>query len=395
MRKPYLLLIFSLFISAHSSPSHSVSMTHCSELDNRAWHNCYGRIKLPSGDEYIGGFLNGKFFGYGSYENARGGAYVGEWRDGVPHGEGKATFSDGRTPAEGTWESGKLITPRPSVDLTSAFAAIQFAQKYSSHSSAPPATNGTPENQDVLRESNRFVDAKPQDKQQSLSGKPRLALLIGNSDYPNSPLANPLNDVRGMAQALRKAGFTVIKHENLNFRQMRSAVRDFGENLTKDHVGLFYYSGHGVQVDGKNYLIPVGSDIKYEDEVATSALDADLVLAKLESARNNLNIVVLDACRDSPLGRRARNATRGLSNMNAARGTMIAFSTSPGQVALDGSGSNSPYTKHLIRAIQKEGMLLELVFKDVRASVVRETNGKQVPWENSSVLGDFYFIPKK
>ena len=223
----------------------------------------------------------------------------------------------------------------------------------------------------------------------------RLALLIGNANYQTSPLANPVNDVRGMAAALRKAGFTVIKHENLNFRQMREAIRDFGEKLSKDHVGLFYYSGHGVQVDGRNYLIPVNSDIKYEDEVASSALDAEMVLAKLESAKNKLNIVVLDACRDSPLGRRTRTSTKGLSNMNAASGTMIAFSTAPGQVALDGKGSNSPYTKYLISAIQKEGLLLEQVFKEVRGNVMKDTNGTQVPWENSSILGDFYFVPKK
>ncbi len=230
---------------------------------------------------------------------------------------------------------------------------------------------------------------------QTLNPQNRLALLIGNASYQTSPLVNPVNDVRGMATALRKAGFTVIKHENLNFRQMREAVRDFGEKLSKDHVGFFYYSGHGVQVDGKNYLIPVNSDIKYEDEVATSALDADMVLAKLESAKNKLNIVVLDACRDSPLGRRTRTSTKGLSNMNAASGTMIAFSTAPGQVALDGKGSNSPYTKHLISAIQKEGLLLEQVFKEVRGNVMKDTNGTQVPWENSSILGDFYFVPRK
>ena len=229
----------------------------------------------------------------------------------------------------------------------------------------------------------------------SFKQQPRIALLIGNARYQTSPLANPVNDVRGMATALRKVGFTVIKHENLNFRQMREAIRDFGEKLSKDHVGLFYYSGHGVQVDGRNYLIPVNSDIKYEDEVASSALDAEMVLAKLESAKNKLNIVVLDACRDSPLGRRTRTSTKGLSNMNAASGTMIAFSTAPGQVALDGKGSNSPYTKYLISAIQKEGLLLEQVFKEVRGNVMKDTNGTQVPWENSSILGDFYFVPKK
>ena len=229
----------------------------------------------------------------------------------------------------------------------------------------------------------------------TLLDRPRLALLIGNADYRSAPLKNPVSDVRGMEVALKKAGFEVIRRENLDYQQMLKAIRDFTSRLTQDHVSLVYYSGHGVQVKGTNYLIPVSSDLKHEDEVSSLAISADLLLNKLKTVNSPLNIVVLDACRDSPLGRSVRAASRGLVSMSAARGTLIAFSTSPGEVALDGEGVNSPYTKHLIDAIQTEGILLEQVFKVVRNNVLNETNGSQVPWENSSILGDFYFVPRK
>jgi hypothetical protein len=224
------------------------------------------------------------------------------------------------------------------------------------------------------------------------SNERRLALVIGNGSYRLSPLKNPKNDVRSMTMALSSAGFEVMAFEDLDFKGMRTAIREFGDKLTRYDVGLFYYSGHGVQVEGNNYLIPVDSDIRRVDEITTSSLNANFILAKMESAQNKLNLVVLDACRDTPLGGISRGLTRGLSSMDAAKGTMIAFSTAPGEVAMDGEGDNSPYTKHLSTAIQKKGLLLEQVFKEVRRNVVAETEGKQVPWENSSVMGDFYFL---
>jgi uncharacterized caspase-like protein len=195
-----------------------------------------------------------------------------------------------------------------------------------------------------------------------------------------------------MHKALENVGFTSQIHENLDFGSMRRVIREFRERITNEHVALFYFSGHGVQVDGKNYLIPVDIDIKYEDEVASSAVELGFLLTKLELANNPLNMVILDACRDSPLPRRSRSTTKGLTNVGAASGTLIAFSTSPGKVALDGDGVNSPYTKYLVNAISQRGLLLEQVFKSVRADVMRETKGLQVPWENSSIIGDFYFL---
>lgn len=216
-------------------------------------------------------------------------------------------------------------------------------------------------------------------------------MVIGNAQYKNSPLRNPINDARDISDALTTSGFIVSRYENLTYSKMREAVRDFGEKLNRGDVGLFYFAGHAVQYRGKNYLLPTNEDLKHSDEIPSSSLDIDFVLAKMESAKNDLNIVILDACRNNPLGAESRSLDRGLTNVSAAKGTFIAFATSPGNVALDGDGKNSPYTKNLAQAIRKGGMTLEQVFKEVRRNVISETNSQQVPWENSSILGDFYF----
>jgi osmotically-inducible protein OsmY len=219
----------------------------------------------------------------------------------------------------------------------------------------------------------------------------RLALVIGNATYKNSPLRNPTNDADLISGALSSSGFIVSRYDNLTYAKMREVVRAFGEKLNRGDVGLFYFSGHAVQYRGKNYLLPINEDLKHADEIPSTAMDIDFVLAKMETAKNDLNIVILDACRTNPLGSETRNLDRGLTTISAAKGTFIAFATSPGNVALDGSGSNSPYTKNLAQAIRKGGLTLEQVFKETRSNVISETNSQQVPWENSSILGDFYF----
>ena len=150
-----------------------------------------------------------------------------------------------------------------------------------------------------------------------------------------------------------------------------------------------YFAGHGVQVKGKNYLIPVKENIKKSFEVPANAIDVDLLLATLENVKNDLNIVILDACRSPFPGN--RGVTQGFAPIDAGKGMFVAFATSPGKDALDGEGANSPYTKHLTRLLGRKGLPLEQVFKEVRKAVVSETNGEQIPWENSSLMGDFYF----
>jgi hypothetical protein len=225
----------------------------------------------------------------------------------------------------------------------------------------------------------------------SAPGERRVALVIGNSAYQNSPLLNPANDARDMAATLRVLGFEVIEGENLSQREMENYIRLFGSKIRDGGVGLFYYAGHAIQINGINYLVPVGATITIEQEVKYESVDVGLVLAQMESARNGLNIVILDACRNNPFARSFRSASQGLASMDAPRGTLIAYATSPGSTARDGDGRNGTYTEELLRSIRVPGLSIEQVFKKVRVAVVGRTNGSQTPWESSSLVGDFYF----
>ncbi len=219
----------------------------------------------------------------------------------------------------------------------------------------------------------------------------RVALVIGNSNYRVRPLRNPTNDANDVSSALKSSGFQVIDLRDASLQQMRVAVRQFGDRLINNDVGLVYYSGHGVEVKGRNYFIPVNADIQREDEIADQGLDVSLVLEKMSTAGKGVNILIVDACRDDPFGRSFRSSSRGLANMDAPRGTIIAYATSPGKVAADGDGRNSPYTKNLVRAMQQPNKPIEQVFKEVRRAVQAETKNQQTPWENTSLSGDFYF----
>ncbi len=222
----------------------------------------------------------------------------------------------------------------------------------------------------------------------------RTALVIGNGTYSSSPLKNPVNDAADMAASLTKLGFSVTLKKDANHQEMEDAIREFGEKLKKGGTGLFFYAGHGVQIGGRNYLLPVGARINKETDVKFQAVDAEMVLAEMGNAGNNLNIVILDACRDNPFGRSFRSAGRGLAIISdAPRGTFITYSTSPGKVAADGSGRNSPYAESLMRHMNSSGLPIEEVFKEVRKDMGKKTGGQQVPWELSSLEGKFYFRP--
>ena len=232
-----------------------------------------------------------------------------------------------------------------------------------------------------------------QDEISSTNTSERVALIIGNSDYTTGPLLNPENDARAMAGALRNTGFEVLEYINLETMvDMKRVIREFGRKIQNGGVGLFYYAGHGIQVNGKNYLIPTKAQIYAEEEVEYESVDVGFVLAQMEIASNRMNILILDACRNNPFARSWRSSASGLAFINAPAGTMIAYSTAPGSVASDGTGSNGLYTEELLRQIEKEGQKIEDVFKSVRARVISRSNNTQTPWESSSLVGDFYFI---
>jgi formylglycine-generating enzyme required for sulfatase activity len=222
----------------------------------------------------------------------------------------------------------------------------------------------------------------------------RIALVIGNSDYSSGPLPNPANDAKLVGDALTSLGFDVIARRNADQITMKRAIQEFGSRLEKagpSAVGLFYYAGHGVQLSGRNYLIPTTARIEREGDVEIEAVSADWVIEQMRYARNRLNIVILDACRNNPFTRSMRSVDHGLATMDAPAGILIAYSTAPGAVAADGTGRNSPYSEALTQAMRDMHEPVEQVFKHVRVGVMNATAGKQVPWESSSLTGDFYF----
>lgn len=225
----------------------------------------------------------------------------------------------------------------------------------------------------------------------------RIALVIGNSNYLNlQVLPNPSNDARLMADTLRKLDFEVITAFDADRVTMTRAMRKFGRALRaggRDTVGLFYYAGHGVQSRGENYLIPLSADVQVEDDLVVEAVSAANVLLRMESAGNALNMVILDACRNNPYKGSTRANSGGLIRVQAASGSLVAFAAAPGQVAADGTGKNSPYTQALVEAMQIPGLTVEQMFKRVRVSVENQTAQRQTPWEESSLKGDFYFVP--
>jgi uncharacterized caspase-like protein len=210
----------------------------------------------------------------------------------------------------------------------------------------------------------------------------------------DSPLQNSTNDARDIAQALSSLGFDVIHKENLSNNEMKKAIRDFGARIRSGGVGLFYYAGHGVQVDGRNYLIPVGANIASERDFEYESVDLGFLLAQITDVETRLNIVILDACRNNPFTRKFRSSVRGLALVDAPVGTLIAYATAPGSVASDGSGRNGLYTQELLKFIHVPGLKLEDLFKRVRSVVRAKTNGEQVPWETSALEGGFYFSLK-
>lgn len=225
----------------------------------------------------------------------------------------------------------------------------------------------------------------------------RVALVIGNSAYEHvAPLKNPKNDAATIAIALEKVGFEVTKVIDADSNEMKSAFLQFGRELRKGvAASVFYYAGHAVQYNGANYLIPTPAKILDRDELDFEAVNINSLMRLLNIARNSVNMVILDACRNNPFPESTRSTSRGLAAVSAPRGTYIAYSTAPGNVAFDGDGENSEYTKALAAAITEPGLEIAQVFRKVRRNVITATGEKQIPWESSSIVGNFYFQKAK
>ena len=413
--------------------------------------NGQGTYTRTDGERYVGEFKDDNYNGQGTFTQANGVRYVGEWKDGKPNGQGTEYASNGSITNQGIWAEGSFVRPAPVRQATVpnqelerlraeadeatrkqvALANTQRIENERLRAEAAEAKRKQAEAEESIRVAQQLASqarenerlraeaaeakrkqaeaeegARVAQQQASQTKQPspvtaqsatliskRVALVVGNKNYKVRPLQNSLNDADDMSASLRTSGFDVIDIRDATLPQMRNAVRQFGDKLLTHDVGLVYYSGHGVEVKGRNYFIPVNADIMREDEIADQGLDVSLILEKMSTAGKGVNILIVDACRDDPFGRSLRSTSRGLAQMDAPRGTIIAYATSPGKVASDGDARerNSPYTKHLLRAMQSPNKQIEQLFKEVRRAVQQETKNQQTPWENTSLSGDFFF----
>lgn len=229
-----------------------------------------------------------------------------------------------------------------------------------------------------------------------LHALPRYALVIGNSRYPNAPLRNPANDAGAIAALLKGLGFEVTQALDIGRDEMLKTIDTYSSAVGRDGaVGLFYFAGHGLQLAWRNYLVPVDAVIDTPDDVRDRTVNLNTLLQGLTRAKNPMNLIILDACRDNPFGSRLAGAQKGLSQFDAPPGSLLAYATAPGNVASDGDGEHGVYTDNLLRELKVPETKIEDVFKRVRLRVRRRTRGQQIPWESTSLEDDFYFVPPR
>jgi len=393
-----------------TSFSQTSKLPACSASQALKGKNCFAGLKLPNGDVYLGEWRDGRKNGQGTYTyKSNGQKYEGEWIDDKASGLGTFTYSDG-IKYVGEWKDGKrqgqgieyavngsIINQGLWID--NQFAGTTISQQVTAPNFEVERNRAEAEEaqrkQVELESQLALAQQKTNQNNTLLRNSKRIALVIGNANYNSAPLKNPLNDAADISAALRQSGFEVIDQRNVTLQEMTRGIREFGDKLLKSDVGLVYYSGHGLEVKGRNYLLPVNASMIREDEIAFQAIDANLILEKMNTAKKSVNILIVDACRDNPFARSFRSTNRGLAQMDAPTGTIVSFSTSPGKTASDGDGRNSPFTKNLVKAMMRADMPIEAMFKEVRKSVVEETKGQQTPWESSSLIGDFYFKVSK
>jgi hypothetical protein len=403
-----------------------------------AWKdNCFGTQRSQfNNDRYDGEFIFNAPNGRGVYTFSSGGKFVGEFKAAKFNGLGILYSPDAKVVHSGRWEDGKLVqqfaievmrfpfdwdgrtavgtmqTPihdhaKTERDRLTAEVEAERKKRQELDAQRLAEIEAERKKRQDLEQKLAEAEAKERERQQAQVPQPqrpqvalrnerRLALVIGNSSYKVSPLDNPANDANDVAESLKKFGFQTTLVRNATLGQMREATRKFADQLPSADVALIYFAGHGIESNRKNYMIPVNADLKFEYELADQGYDAGIWLEMLESIKSNnadrVNIVILDACRNNSLIG-SRNLGRGLGKMDAPSGTFLAYSTAPGKVAADGGRGerNSPFTKHLIRAMQQPNQPIEEVFKEVRRNVGKETNGAQVPWESTSLTGFFTF----
>ncbi|MCS6765497.1 MAG: caspase family protein [Candidatus Protistobacter heckmanni] len=223
----------------------------------------------------------------------------------------------------------------------------------------------------------------------------RLALVIGNSAYVQAPLVNPVNDANAMGALFGQAGFIVDKRVNASQTDMLAAIDRFGEQVRRSETKLavFYYAGHGAQLDWRNFLLPVDAVVGTPAQLRQRCVDLGALLGKFAGVKDKTFVIILDACRNDPFGGGYRPEQRGLSQFDAPVGSLLAYATSPGNVAADGSGSNGLYTENLVRELSNRNARIEDALKRVRLNVRFSSNGEQIPWETTSLEDDVFIFP--
>ena len=405
--------------------------------------NGQGTYYFENSDKYMGNYKDNKRHGQGTYIWYSGDKYVGEWQNDAYSGIGTMYYANG-TSKSGIWKNNEYVGAaeekgtKPSINwlspeyFNSSSVVDNYKVKLCIESNTPIKNtqifvNNVPQMDEQTRGYNvvssscdytieRTIKLQKGENKlkvvvenqygktsseirtiiyETSSGEKqsRIALVMGNSNYTTAPLRNPVNDANAIAGKLKALGFEVMLVTDGSQNEMKKAFRDFGEKLAKSKgVGMFFYAGHGIQINGENYLVPVDARIEKEQDVELESVNLKRILGEMDYAGNALNIIVLDACRNNPFARSFRSSgSNGLASTNAPFGTFIAYATAPGSVAADGSGSNGLYTQELLKALDKKGLTLENVFKEVRRNVYKLSQGKQVPWDNSSIWNDFYF----
>jgi tetratricopeptide (TPR) repeat protein len=306
------------------------------------------------------------------------------------------TTSGGGPSSEPTSEPPR---PTPRSTTTAATPAPPLATSVTPPPATPKAVAPSPPSKLAAAPAQVVAPAAPSSMVAPAPVPPgqRVALVIGEGKYKSAnELRNPPHDAADVAAALRRLGFVVIEGIDLDKQGMESKVRAFGRKLDQATLALFYYAGHGMQVGGKNYLIPIDAKLERASDLPFETIEVSQVLGLME-ADQRVNLVFLDACRDNPLTRRFARSLgtsrsvevgTGLASIRSAVGTMIIYATQPDNVALDGVGRNSPFTAALLKNIDTRGLEIESLMKRVRADVMKATHGRQVPWDHSSLIGD-------
>jgi hypothetical protein len=396
----------------------------CSKAQHLTSGTCVGIAEFGV-TRYFGELVDGIPHGSGVLIYPDGSRWVGHWRLGLRDGKGVQIDRDGLISRSGLYFRGE-IKSEFDVDITTlAFSRISEVGHLVSNAE-PADTSSKPKEAEIsgrdrllaeveaerkkrqeLEKKLADAEAKERERQQAQTPQPqpqaairnerRVALLVGNGAYKQSPLTNSVNDAVDLNVSLKSLGFQTLLVQNASLATMRQKTREFAELALNADVALIFFSGHGIEYRGNNYLIPTSAgslkEFEVEDETFNVARWMDMLETQKGANKQRVNIVILDACRDNAFSRGWRNTNRGLARMDAPSGTILAYATAPGKLASDGSAGerNSPYTKNLLRAIQQPNVPVEQVFKDVRRMVVEQTKGEQVPWENSSLIGNFVF----